>query len=465
MNKKIGLLGIIMILMIGVVHANELVVDINQPLFIKMVCAGTAPTADIQIYSGTTMTPDNIVVLRTPMDQLSAQDFEYTATFSAVGTYTAFEECNDGGFISTQTTTITVTDPTNLITPVVYKDYQYGANLFYDVYFKENPTLPNTIDFILGTNEITIQPTELSLGVKKKSQDINPLPVIGSPVGNNFVYSGIYGTGLDLQYLVNRNYVKEEMVINDITALPVPGKELAKEFAKHPAEAYIELNSLMNLNGNHLIVDGKEWDMKKPISTSNLVLVQDDLGNTIYQLQIPVAFDTNGNKVIGKYIFTKIEGEELDLKPGEKKKEKHNSLISIAVQMPYSWFTDVNRAYPVYIDPTVDTPDGTGVFDNSVPAIVIAPSITIPAGIPYMITETIMKGTTQIVDAECELDIIDDVTQVKVVDFRSFFNNQGTYEFIWDMPYVGSFTVDQYCWHGDTLVLNKIFSISTIAVI
>jgi hypothetical protein len=91
---------------------------------------------------------------------------------------------------------------------------------------------------------------------------------------------------------------------------------------------------------------------------------------------------------------------------------------------------------------------------------------------PYDIMETLVKGNSTILDAECELNIIDDSTQDYAVDFRSFFNNwDGTYHFLWGQPntesnpYVGNFTLSSYCWHGETLVLNKIYSISSIAVI
>jgi len=459
MNKKIAVLGLFLVLAIGLVSANELTTDINQPLFIKMVCAGTNPSADIQIYSGTAMIPDNLVVSRTLMSQLSDQDFEYMATFSIKGTYTAFEECSyDGGFISTQTTTIIVTDPTNLLEESTLAGYDYQANLFYDVFFKVNPLLEDAINFQVEPDTITFQPKELSLiavirdgKVTKKSVNIQPSEVIGYVSGNTFIYPALYGEGLDLQYLINKNYVKEELVINDMSNLPVSTNELEKKVLKKDATIYVELKSIMTTTTKHIIVDGTEWDMKKPISTSNLILIKNDAGETIYQLQIPVAFDSDGSKVIGTYTLNKI-----------KKSKGHE--ISVSVRMPYSWFVDTKRVYPVYIDPTIDTPDGTGVFDNSAPEIILE-NLTIPAGIPYTIIEQIVKGNTTIMDAECELDIIDDTTQTKVIDFRSFYNDGfGNMLFTWAEPYVGTFTASQYCWRGDTLVLNKIYKVSSILV-
>ena len=106
---------------------------------------------------------------------------------------------------------------------------------------------------------------------------------------------------------------------------------------------------------------------------------------------------------------------------------------------------------------------GTSTLNGQIPTIVVA-NVTIPVNVPYTLTEIITWGNETITDAECELDIIDDLTQVKVVDYRSFFNNQGVMEFTWTPTYTGTFTASQYCWRGDTLVLNKIYSISSISV-
>ena len=448
MKKMYSILGVILLLSLSMVSANNLETDINQPLFINMVCSGIDSTADITIYSGAEINPDNLVVARTTMDKLSDQDFSYVATFNAKGTYTAFEECTyNGGTVSTQTTTITVTDPSNLIGVSTKADYQYEADLFYNIYFKENPTLDEVINFEVGADKITFTPLDLGYSNKKKIQTINnPLEVTGYVSGNTFIYQGIYGEGLDLQYLVNKQYVKEELVINDVTSLPVPNKKLIKK--DDTSKVYLELNSLMTTTTNNIFVDGKEWNMKKAVTTSNIILVKNNAGDIMYQLKIPVAFDSDGNKVIGTYTLEKMD----------------EGIILVTVKMPYSWLVDANRVYPVYIDPTTDTPDGTGVFDNSTPQIVVA-NVTIPAGIPYTITEQIVKGNQTIYDAECELDIINVDTQEKVVDYRSFYNDgNGNMLYTWVNPTVGNFIVSQYCWRGDILVLNKIYSISTIIV-
>ena len=448
-NKILLALGVIFLISLSMVSANNLETDIYQPLFINMVCAGTNPSADIVIYSGTERLPENLVVIRTPMDKISDKDFTYTATFNTKGTYTAFEECSyDGGFISTQTTTITVTDPSNLIGVSTKADYQYEANLFYDVYFKENPTLDDVIDFEVTGDKITFTPLDLGYSNKKKIQTINsPLEVTGYVSGNTFIYQDVYGQGLDLQYLVNKNYVKEELVINNKDNLPIPNKKLMKK--GDTSKVNLELNSLMTTTTNHIIVDGKEWKRKKAITTSNIIFIKNNAGDIIYQLKIPVAFDSNGAKMVGSYTLEEV----------------NDNNILVTVKMPYAWFVDTARVYPIFLDPTIDTPDGTGVFDDSIPQIIVA-NVTIPAGTPYTITEQIMKGNQTILDAECELDIINVDTQEKVVDYRSFYNDgNGNMLYTWKNPTIGNFLASQYCWKGDTLVLNKIYSISTIGVI
>jgi len=101
-------------------------------------------------------------------------------------------------------------------------------------------------------------------------------------------------------------------------------------------------------------------------------------------------------------------------------------------------------------------------INGTIPIIIIQP-ITAPAGTIF-INETIMQDDTPVMDAECELDIIDE-RGVKVVDFRSFYNDgNGAMQYTWDNATKGTYTLSQYCWRGQILDLNKIYSNSTIIV-
>lgn len=434
------------ILAIGIVSANELTTDVNQQLIIKTSCSGLNPVAEIMVYDSN----NELIIPRENMIQLSSQDFMISTSFANVGTYTAYEECTFAdGFHSQQTTNIIVTPPTNLILSSSLTGYNYEADMFYNIFFKSNPRLEKTILFKTATDSVTIQPKELSLiAPDRKTQKIDVKDhIIGSPVDNTFTYTGIYGTGLDLEYLVNKAYVKEQLVFQDATSLPIPHD------LKLPIT--ISLNSKLTSTSNHFIVDGKEWNMMSEISTSNIVLIKDDLGNTIYQLQIPVAFDSNGEKVIGTYTLRK---EKMD----------HGIVyINVAVKMPYAWFQDSARVFPIKLDPTIDTPDGTSVFNGATPTFDVSnwANANIPVNQEYTINEMLFQGTTLIADAECETDIIQDATGIKVVDFRSFYNNQGLMQFTWTPTETGTYTVSQYCWRGMTLDLNKIYDNSTIVVI
>lgn len=443
--------GLIFILFSAFAQAVDLETALYEPVFIKTVCAGSNPLVDIQIYSGTIADPNNLVVARTQMSQDSSQDFSYMATFSNVGTYTAFMECSyDGGFISRQTATIKVYDKYNLITTSNYGDYNYQASFFYNVYFKQDSMSSNTILFDTGVGSVSFQPSTLKVidankkNIKTFSVDVKPQQVTGIPIGNFFTYSGIYGNGLDLQYLVNKKYVKEELVIQSADSLPSP---TTKMLSDKNAKIMLELNSILNLGSNYLEINGAKWDTKQKISTNNIVLIKNNAGEIVYQLQIPVAFDSDGNKLIGEYTFEKV-----------------NDSINVAVNMDYNWFKDSNRVYPIYLDPTIDTQDGTGQFDNSTPRIVID-NLTIPQNVPYEIVEQVMVGNVTIMDSECEFDIINVSDGLDVVHFRSFSNDGfGYMTYTWDAPVVGTYTLSQYCWRGDILVLNKIYSDSTIEV-
>lgn len=454
MNKILSgiCVGILFIALIGIVSANTVQVDVDNPLIIKAYCAGTDATADIQIYTGATNNPENLWLARTTMLQVSPSDFLDRETFSTTGTYTAFMECTyDGGFVTTQTTAITVTEYTNLITTTTLQGYHFEAALYYDVFFKLDPSRDKTIRFDLGTDTITLEPRELNIinELDTKKQLIkNPQSSAKAVSNNNVVsYPNVYGQGLTLDYNINTRYIKEDLVINSAANLPTAKADLINP--------YLELNFLMTTTTKHFIVDGVEWDIAhiNKVSTSNRILINDNAGNTIYVLEVPVAFDSNGAEVVGKYIL---------------KKDGANVLLSI--QMPYSWFKDTTRVFPIYVDPTIDTPDGTSTFQSSIPRIVIS-DLSIPADQPYEIREQIMLDNQIIYDAECETDIYDVAKGINDVDFRSFYNyGWGYMTFTWGIPNtefnpdVGVHQLRQYCWRGDTLVLNKIYSNSTITV-
>ena len=495
MKKGIyAVFGIVFLLSLALVSATSLETNKNEQLIIRSSCSGVDAISEITIYSGTEIVPDNLVVLRTLMTAISPTDFVYTTSFPSEGMYRAQIECTfNGGMVSSEAVMINVTPKMNMIVDSTKTGYDYEALLGYDVYFKSDPTLDNPLLFQIGNSELGFQPAELSLvgattntscenkdakleqkrakedakiqqqrakedaklqqqrakedaKTKCKKHDVVPVTqmVSQAPInngvfvdGNMFGYSGIYGSGLDLQYNVNKDYVKEELIISDVASLPQP--------TNLTGDITLSLNSLMSVNNNNIIVDGGVWNQVAPIKTSNAIAIKDTTGTTIYNLEIPVAFDSNGAKVVGTYTLTNTsEG------------------VNVAVDMPYSWFVDASRVYPVYLDPTIVW-DGTSNLNGEIPRIVVS-NVTIPVGTPYVISEIIVWGNDTIVDAECETDIINSVGS-DIVDFRSFFNNQGIMEFAWTPQATGDYILAQYCWRGDTLVLNKIYSNSTITVI
>jgi hypothetical protein len=101
---------------------------------------------------------------------------------------------------------------------------------------------------------------------------------------------------------------------------------------------------------------------------------------------------------------------------------------------------------------------------ESAPFVVERGNITMTTTNEGQLIITVLKqGETPISDAECELDILRE--DVKVVDFRSL-NNQdlGVYTFNWSEAQPGTYTVAEYCWRGETLDQEKIYSYTTITI-
>ena len=119
---------------------------------------------------------------------------------------------------------------------------------------------------------------------------------------------------------------------------------------------------------------------------------------------------------------------------------------------------------PIITPPTPTIPEVvTPISPNGTIPKIIIQTITAPAGTIF-INETIMQDGMPVMDAECELDIID-ARGVKVVDFRSFYNDgNGAMQYTWNNATKGIYTLSQYCWRGIILDLNKIYHNSTIMV-
>lgn len=208
-------------------------------------------------------------------------------------------------------------------------DYM-GESAYYTAYFKANPAQGQVVKFVKNGLEITFQPMALNY-----RNDLNQLEqiyqinnVVGLAQNNQFIYPDAYGDGRDLVYEYKASQLKEKLLLN--SQLPMPA-----QYIIDGGNPVLELNYILSTNSQHIIIDGVDWDKNSNKLTQNEVYIMDDFGNILYYLPRPYAVDNTGTKVRASYGF-----------------KKQGSSLYVSVYVPYEWLSNVNREYPIIIDPT-----------------------------------------------------------------------------------------------------------------
>jgi len=207
----------------------------------------------------------------------------------------------------------------------------YGnVNEVYEVYFSQVPNAGDTVIFFRNGVETRFQPHSLNYQnqYNQLQQIAMPNSVVAIVDGNKITYENAYGAGIDLKYILEKDRVKEELIIQDLSSL-VP----IEQYVIDGGNPELELNFVFRTNAQHISIDGTDWDMKNDASTISEVYVKDESGDDIYWFAQPVAYDSSGSSVEGRYIF-----------------KESNKKLYVSIRIPYMFLESAD--YPVYIDPT-----------------------------------------------------------------------------------------------------------------
>ena len=223
--------------------------------------------------------------------------------------------------------------------------FDYELNQYYEpgwnVYFKENPTQGQVVKYIVNNTEITFQP--MALNFRNDLSQIQQIQMIDNVVGvpdiNKFVYPNAYGSGINLTYENKLGVMKENLIIESFNDLPSPA-----QYIIDGGNATLDLDFIISTNSK-MMINGVEWDKRNTASSSSNVEIQNQEGETLYNLPTPIITDSAGNSTIGKYEF-----------------KKSGSSLYVILKTPYGFLE--NAVYPVYVDPTI-TLDSTYVNDDA----------------------------------------------------------------------------------------------------
>ncbi|MBR9705946.1 DNRLRE domain-containing protein [Candidatus Pacearchaeota archaeon] len=211
-------------------------------------------------------------------------------------------------------------------------DYEVNNAGFYSSFFNVDPTTGQPVKYLKDNVEIAFRPMPLYFtnAIGQLDQISNVLGVIGTAQENSFNYADIYGSGISFRYLYLPTMLKEELVINSFSDLPLPG--LAST-----VNVTLQMNFNFNTNAPRLIIEGTDLlDGNNEVTSTDSVEVQDIAGNLLYFFPKPYAYDSNGSRVELTYIF-----------------KKQGPSLSIKLLTPYDWLNATERVYPVYIDPSI----------------------------------------------------------------------------------------------------------------
>lgn len=205
-------------------------------------------------------------------------------------------------------------------------DYCVRKGLYY-ADFKNSSTENDTVKFLYNESNISYTPLELKY-VNGSDEELisNVQQVQGSANGSSFTYSGIYGSGFDLEYSYRNVLLKETLQIGSKTDLPTPTLQnpdlkLAFKFLKD--------DSVQDKKNNIT------WDEVSTLKVSGRVDIVDSENNTLFYLLSPHAVDDNNSILKLNYTFENIGGD-----------------LIVSVSVPYSWLSNESRVYPISIDPS-----------------------------------------------------------------------------------------------------------------
>lgn len=446
----LGFFLIILAVIIGTFFVradNYLQAGVNQPTILRASCIGSNPEAWITVYKGTSTKPDDVVLSLTKMNNYSSQEFNQNITFTSSGIYTAYETCIFNGISQKKSFMINVSDVSTIITNSSYRLYNYQATYpSYNVYFRSNTNLDSPVRF---EKEGYFFIYDISQGT------MTWIGLPGQPSASNTLGSGMSSNSEDTTAKVSGTNISYQPAFFNTTVSYTMSSDRVKEVFKLTGVAfknydYLQYSGQVRFNASLKICTDEKCYVpsgtQDDFETSGKIYFKNNNDEIIFYLNNPVIIDSANHTTNGLY---SVHGS--------------NAQMNFWLRINRTWLQ--TATFPVYIDPTIELPDGTII--EMIPNINPA-NLTASSGVPVIVNTTLRLGNVTLKDplAECELDIINNANGLKVVDYRSLYNDvdSGTFLYTWNNPSIGNYTVVEYCWRGDTLNLVKIYGNTTITV-
>lgn len=143
---------------------------------------------------------------------------------------------------------------------------------------------------------------------------------------NTIVYKGLI-KDIDDEFIVKAGELKHNIILS---SKPVYNNNLPGKQISIVVDGKIDFS-----DGVYMYVDGIE--QIDEFETSSSIEFKNNIGEIIFTLPSPVAYEVNGNETA--QCFYKVT--------------KTGNIITLKIFTPFSWLDKINRIYPVAIDPTL----------------------------------------------------------------------------------------------------------------
>jgi hypothetical protein len=226
--------------------------------------------------------------------------------------------------------------------------WQYEMTLAdYQAYARSVLNAGDTVQYVdPGSGQsVTFQPLSLNWvnSDNSRQQIAQPGAAAAVVADDTLRWVDGYGAGRHFSWQTQTTRLQKLLTVDSLANLPAPAAWLGT------GELWLELEFIIkNSTGVELYLDGVKWTR-----TNNLRVRTADriefrsltTGAVLWYLAVPRAWDAAGGEVVGQYEVRKQGGAHY-----------------ITVRVPRAWL--LAAAYPVYVDPTIDTQGAAGANDG-----------------------------------------------------------------------------------------------------
>ncbi|MDP1695135.1 MAG: hypothetical protein Q8L34_06360, partial [Candidatus Woesearchaeota archaeon] len=224
---------------------------------------------------------------------------------------------------------------TNYAFCVVDNLYQVQMNSYADA--------TDPIAFTYQNLTFQFKPMEARFTALGQQQTINSVRHSPAQVQNyRAQYSAAFHDSIDLAFTYLPQMFKEELIVRDMNWLSVLNLSAA------PENIMVELRTAFTLDAaTTLSINGQAWNRQTRQSTQEFITLTKE-GTSVY-LTPPLAYDAHLSPIQGTYVIEKV-----------------NDIYYLMLQIPYRWFIDEARVYPVIVDPTITLYSDSITWDGNV---------------------------------------------------------------------------------------------------